>query len=43
MHFAEWSDVAMTLWIFRGPEHCILLVHEHVDMGMSFITKPQAV
>jgi len=28
----------MTLWIFSGPEHRILLVHKPIDVGMGFTT-----
>jgi hypothetical protein len=39
VHFAEWSDVSKTVWIFRGPEPRVLLVHEPVEVEMCYITK----
>jgi hypothetical protein len=31
-----------SVWIFRGPEPCVLLVHEPIEVEMGYITKPQA-
>jgi hypothetical protein len=28
----EWNDVFTTVRIFRGPEPCVLLVHESIEV-----------
>jgi hypothetical protein len=43
MHFAGFSDISTTVWILRGPEPRVLLVHEHIKVEMGFITKSHAV
>jgi len=43
MHFAGCSDVSMTVWMFRDPGPCVLLVHKPIKVEMGFSIKPQAV
>jgi len=41
--FSEWSDISTIVWIFRGSEPDVLLVHECIEVEIGYLTNQQAV